>query len=114
MALKYQGAKTLAILFATAAIVTAGFGATAADAQTRKRVVVDDPTSLASVGFTGLYCAFALFFGVTWPVMYVVTPAAFPASSRSRKIFLDSGYLYVKNRPRESPQGGLLPPAPKG
>ena len=44
MALKYQGAKTLAILFATAAIVTAGFGATAADAQTRKRVVVDDPT----------------------------------------------------------------------
>ena len=44
MALKYQGAKTLAILLATAAIVTAGFGATAADAAPRKRVVQDDPT----------------------------------------------------------------------
>lgn len=44
MALKYPGAKTLAILLATAAIVTAGFGVTAADAQTRKRVVVEDPT----------------------------------------------------------------------
>jgi len=43
MALKYPGAKTLAILLATAAIVTAGFGVTAADAQTR-RVVVNDPT----------------------------------------------------------------------
>jgi hypothetical protein len=44
MALKYPGAKTLAILLATAAVVTAGFGVTAADAQTRKRVVVNDPT----------------------------------------------------------------------
>ena len=44
MALKYPGAKTLAILLATAAIVTAGFGVTTADAQTRKRVVVNDPT----------------------------------------------------------------------
>ncbi len=44
MALKYPGAKTLAILLAMAAIVTAGFGVTAADAQTRKRVVQDDPT----------------------------------------------------------------------
>ncbi|CAN5363512.1 hypothetical protein BH10PSE11_BH10PSE11_36370 [soil metagenome] len=44
MALKYPGAKTLAILLATVAIVIAGFGVTAADAQTRKRVVVNDPT----------------------------------------------------------------------
>lgn len=44
MVLKYPGAKTLAILLATAAIVTAGFGVSAADAQTRKRVVVNDPT----------------------------------------------------------------------
>ena len=43
MALKYPGAKTLAVLLATAAIVTAGFGVTAADAQTRKRVA-NDPT----------------------------------------------------------------------
>ncbi len=44
MALKYPGAKTLAVLLATAAIVTAGFGVTAADAQTRKRVIANDPT----------------------------------------------------------------------
>jgi hypothetical protein len=44
MALKYPGAKTLAILLATAAIVTAGFGVTAADAQTRKRTTENDPT----------------------------------------------------------------------
>lgn len=45
MALRYSGAKTLAILLATAAIVTVGFGATAADAAPRKRVVQnDDPT----------------------------------------------------------------------
>jgi len=44
MALKYPGAKTLAILLATAAIATAGLGVSAADAQTRKRVVVEDPT----------------------------------------------------------------------
>ena len=43
MALKYPGAKILAILLATAAIMIAGFGVTAADAQTRKRVV-NDPT----------------------------------------------------------------------
>ena len=44
MVLKYPGAKTLAILLATAAIVTAGFGVTAADAQTRKRTIENDPT----------------------------------------------------------------------
>jgi len=44
MALKYPGAKTLAILLATAAVATAGFGVTPADAQARKRVVVNDPT----------------------------------------------------------------------
>lgn len=44
MVLKYPGAKTLAILLATAAIVTAGFGVTAADAQTRNRTIANDPT----------------------------------------------------------------------
>jgi hypothetical protein len=42
MALKHLGAKTLAILLATAAITVAGFGT--ADAAPRKRVVQDDPT----------------------------------------------------------------------
>ena len=41
MALKFLGATTLAAVLATAVI---GLGATAADAQTRKRVVVNDPT----------------------------------------------------------------------
>jgi len=36
MALKYPGAKTLAILLATAAVATAGFGVTTADAQARQ------------------------------------------------------------------------------
>ncbi len=45
MALKHLGAKTLAILLATAVIATVGFGATAADAAPRKkRVVANDPT----------------------------------------------------------------------
>jgi hypothetical protein len=42
MALKYSGAKTLAVLLATAAIVAVGL--TAAEAAPRKRVVQDDPT----------------------------------------------------------------------
>jgi hypothetical protein len=44
MALKHLGAKTLAILLTTAAIVTVGFGATAADAAPRKRAISNDPT----------------------------------------------------------------------
>ena len=43
--------------------------------------VVDQPALLASPLFVGAYGPFALFFGVTWPIMYVVTPAAFPPSS---------------------------------
>jgi hypothetical protein len=42
MALKHLGAKTLAILLATAAVTVVGFGT--ADAAPRKRVVQDDPT----------------------------------------------------------------------
>lgn len=44
MALKYSGAKTLAVLLTTAAIAVIGFGATTADAAPRKRYVQTDPT----------------------------------------------------------------------
>ena len=44
MALKSSGAKVLALLLASAAVAVVTLGTTAADAQTRKRVVVDDPT----------------------------------------------------------------------
>lgn len=42
MALKYSGAKTLAILLATAAV--AAIGLTAAEAAPRKRAIQNDPT----------------------------------------------------------------------
>lgn len=44
MALKSSGAKVLALLLACAAVAVVALGVTAADAQTRKRVAVDDPT----------------------------------------------------------------------
>ena len=44
MVLKYSGAKTLAILLATAAIATVGLGVTASDAAPKKRYVQEDPT----------------------------------------------------------------------
>ena len=46
-------------------------------------VAIDDPNALASDAFVALYCGFALVFGITWPVMYVVTPSAFPPSHRA-------------------------------
>ena len=37
----------------------------------------------ASHTFVAAYATFALFFGVTWPVLYVVTPQAFPSAARA-------------------------------
>jgi hypothetical protein len=44
MALKSSGAKVLALLLASAAVAVVALGTTAADAQTRRRAVVNDPT----------------------------------------------------------------------
>merc|ERR1712070_284284 len=42
--------------------------------------------------FAILYCTFALFFGGTWPILYVVTPQAFPTISRGAGFGLASAF----------------------
>ena len=64
-------------------------------------LVVDSPGLLASDLFVGVYSTFALFFGVTWPVLYVVTPGAFPSATRA------AGFGFVSAC---SKLGGLVQP----
>ena len=73
---------------------------------------VDDPRRLASDGFTGIYCAFALFFGITWPVMYVVTPAAFPAAHRAFGFGFVSAFSKMGGLVQPMVVAAMLPPSP--
>mgnify|MGYP002632768800 CR=1 FL=1 len=50
---------------------------------------MQDAALLASGSFVAVYATFALFFGVVWPLLYVVTPEAFPAAARA------SGFGFV-------------------
>ncbi len=63
--------------------------------------VVDQPALLASGFFVVAYAVFALFFGVVWPVMYVVTPGGFPSDKRG------TGFGFVS---AFSKLGGLTQP----
>ena len=53
-------------------------------------LIVDDPSLLASDLFLASYSSFALFFGVVWPVMYVVTQTASFECSRMGFGFVSS------------------------
>ena len=74
-------------------------------------VVVSRRELLASSAFVPLYGVFALFFGVTWPVMYVVTPAAFPSEVRGAGFGLVSAFSKLGGLTQPNVVALLLPPS---
>ena len=74
--------------------------------------VIDDPSLLASDAFIGVYAVFALFFGTVWPVMYVVTPAAFPSDARGAGFGFVSSWSKLGALTQPNVVARLLPPSP--
>lgn len=73
-------------------------------------LIVDHPRLLASNLFLGTYSTFALFFGVTWPVLYVITPSAFPSNARAAGFGFVSACSKLGGLTQPNVVAMLLPP----
>ncbi|EOD03934.1 hypothetical protein EMIHUDRAFT_221745 [Emiliania huxleyi CCMP1516] len=73
--------------------------------------IVDSRERFASDLFVVAYALFALTFGIVWPVLYVVTPAAFPATARGAGFGLVSAFSKLGGLTCPNVVALLLPPA---